>query len=198
MFIGSSGLKKSAANSGQTRSLCQVNPARFLPSKIATSATFRVSKVNSIGQRQISSSSLYCFRSQDGLGKQKANQTSDKVDEGNKPNNEEPRATRFSGLKEEFPCLLRNPLSGPEPEYDKIVSGYNTFKWSKPFHVKYNKGVLPELNIAYETWGELNKEKSNAILLTAGLSASSHAKSHPDNEKPGWWEKFIGPGKTVG
>lgn len=51
--------------------------------------------------------------------------------------------------------------------------------------------------MAYETWGELNAEKSNAILLFTGLSASSHAKSNEMNTATGWWEKFIGPGKTL-
>ena len=100
----------------------------------------------------------------------------------------------FAGLEQQFPCLLKNPSSGPEPEYHKVVSGYKTFVHSQPFYLRYNKCVLPEVKIAYETWGELNADRSNAILLAAGLSASSHAKSHADNEKPGWWEKFIGPG----
>lgn len=100
----------------------------------------------------------------------------------------------FVGLQTDFPCLLKNPSRGPEPEYHKIVSGYKTFRFDAPFYCKYNEGVLPGFEMAYETWGELNEDRSNAILLAAGLSASSHAKSHPDNTKPGWWEKFIGPG----
>lgn len=38
-------------------------------------------------------------------------------------------------------------------------------------------GVIPRLDLAYETWGELNHQRSNAILLFTGLSASSHARS---------------------
>lgn len=53
---------------------------------------------------------------------------------------------------------------------------------------------MPEFDIAFETWGEINADKSNVILLHTGLSASSHAHSTPQNPKPGWWEKFIGPG----
>jgi homoserine O-acetyltransferase len=52
-------------------------------------------------------------------------------------------------------------------------------------------GQLPELSVAYETWGRLNEDKSNAILLFTGLSASSHAKSHGVADKPGWWEGMI-------
>lgn len=57
--------------------------------------------------------------------------------------------------------------------------------------------MLPSFDIAYETWGTLNADKSNAILLHTGLSASSHAKSTEANPKPGWWEKFIGPGAPI-
>lgn len=54
--------------------------------------------------------------------------------------------------------------------------------------------MLPEFTIAYESWGRLNVDRSNAILLHTGLSASSHAHSTPKNPQVGWWEKFIGPG----
>ena len=76
-----------------------------------------------------------------------------------------------------FPRLCSS-MQGPEPDYDKITTGYKTFTSSQPFYLKYNKGVLPELHVAYETWGQLNHDRSNAVLIHAGLSASSHAKSH--------------------
>jgi homoserine O-acetyltransferase len=58
-------------------------------------------------------------------------------------------------------------------------------------------GVLPELKVAYETWGQLNALKNNAVLLQCGMSASSHACSTSENPTPGWWEDFIGPGKPL-
>ncbi len=85
---------------------------------------------------------------------------------------------------------------GPEPEYERVVSGYETFHSSKDFHCEWG-GMLPEVTIAYETWGELNDARDNAILLHTGLSASSHARSQPRNQHPGWWEDFIGPGLSV-
>lgn len=69
-------------------------------------------------------------------------------------------------------------MTGPEPQYSNIVSGFKVFNSGRPFKLKYNNGVLPELVIAYETWGKLNKDRSNAVVIHAGLSASSHAKSH--------------------
>jgi len=53
-------------------------------------------------------------------------------------------------------------------------------------------GVLTEMQLAYETWGELNAEKNNAILLFTGLSPSAHASSSPKNQSPGWWEGMLG------
>ncbi|KAK7505093.1 hypothetical protein BaRGS_00003663 [Batillaria attramentaria] len=103
----------------------------------------------------------------------------------------------FKGLDSSFPCVSRNQLSGPEPEYDNITKGYQLFTSTEPFHLKYRQGVIPQLQIAYETWGTLNEDRSNAVLISAGLSASSHAKSHVENPKPGWWEKFVGPGCAV-
>ncbi len=83
-------------------------------------------------------------------------------------------------------------LGGPEPVYDKVVSGYETFHSPHPFACEWG-GELPEISIAYETWGRLNEARDNAILLHTGLSASSHARSHARNSNPGWWEDFIGP-----
>lgn len=63
--------------------------------------------------------------------------------------------------------------------------------------VRNAAGVLQGFTLAYETWGELNADKTNTILLHTGLSASSHAKSTPEDPTPGWWEEFIGPGKAL-
>ena len=68
-------------------------------------------------------------------------------------------------------------ISGPEPNYNKLnEKTYKLFKMNKPFRM-HHKGILPEFQLAYETWGELNESKDNAILLFSGLSANSHAKS---------------------
>jgi alpha/beta hydrolase fold len=89
--------------------------------------------------------------------------------------------------------------SGPEPPYARpSPSSYQIFASTKPLPlVYYPENPLPSFQIAYETWGSLNASKTNAILLHTGLSASSHAASTEANPAPGWWEKFIGPGKAL-
>ncbi|GMM52516.1 hypothetical protein DASB73_034790 [Starmerella bacillaris] len=83
-----------------------------------------------------------------------------------------------------------------EAVYTPRQFGYEVYRVPHPVQLDFGK-QLKNVEIAYETWGQLNADKSNAILLHTGLSASSHAHSHAKNEKPGWWEKFIGPGKTL-
>jgi homoserine acetyltransferase len=85
---------------------------------------------------------------------------------------------------------------GPEPAYN-LPKSYNIYSHSNSFPLAYSPNPLPSFELAYETWGKLNKDKSNAILLHTGLSASSHAKSNELNPDKGWWEKFIGPGKAL-
>ncbi|KNE64432.1 homoserine O-acetyltransferase [Allomyces macrogynus ATCC 38327] len=89
----------------------------------------------------------------------------------------------------------RDPNEGPEPHYStKQLKGYQLFHHTGRDFYLDNGGVLPQFQLAYETWGTLNAAKTNAILLHTGLSASSHAKSHAENPDLGWWEDYIGPG----
>lgn len=58
-------------------------------------------------------------------------------------------------------------------------------------------GKLGPITLAYETYGELSSEKSNAILILHALSADAHAAGyHEGEENPGWWDAMIGPGKA--
>lgn len=58
-------------------------------------------------------------------------------------------------------------------------------------------GSLSQLTIAYETWGRLNADKSNALFIFTGLSPSAHAASNERDNSLGWWEFMIGPGKAI-
>jgi len=58
---------------------------------------------------------------------------------------------------------------------------------------------LPQFELIYETYGELNADKSNAILICHALSGDHHAAGYHsmDDKKPGWWDAAIGPGKPI-
>ncbi|KAH0839854.1 homoserine acetyltransferase [Lanmaoa asiatica] len=87
--------------------------------------------------------------------------------------------------------------SGPEPPYARPSPlSYNVYHHPHPFQLNYST-PLSSFDIAYESWGTLSPTRDNAILLHTGLSASSHAASTDLNPAPGWWEKFIGPGKAL-
>jgi homoserine O-acetyltransferase len=59
--------------------------------------------------------------------------------------------------------------------------------------------VLPAYDLVYETYGELNAKRSNAVLICHALSGHHHAAGyHSENDsKPGWWDAYIGPGKPI-
>lgn len=73
----------------------------------------------------------------------------------------------------------------------------NTVHFNKPLHLESGR-ILESYKITYETYGTLNKDKSNVIIVCHALAGSYHAAGRYANEaKPGWWDKLIGDGKAV-
>ncbi|MGH8156111.1 MAG: homoserine O-acetyltransferase MetX, partial [Rhodanobacteraceae bacterium] len=70
------------------------------------------------------------------------------------------------------------------------------FTLPSPFAMKRG-GELRGAQLAYETWGELNATRDNAVLILTGLSPSAHAASNAIDGSPGWWEDIVGPGKAI-
>ena len=58
-------------------------------------------------------------------------------------------------------------------------------------------GRIAPVTMAYETWGKLNTEGDNAVLITHALTGSSHSHDaeRPDDTKVAWWNPLIGPGR---
>lgn len=69
---------------------------------------------------------------------------------------------------------------------------------NRPFHLE-GGGVLHDITVAYETWGTLAPDGSNAVLVCHALTGDAHAASQPDHPAAGegWWEQMIGPGRAL-
>jgi homoserine O-acetyltransferase len=79
------------------------------------------------------------------------------------------------------------PLAGSARRFASLPS---------PFRL-HRGGSLEDAVVAYETWGELNAARDNAILLFTGLSPSAHAASSAEDPSEGWWEPIVGPGRAI-
>ncbi|MDM8559961.1 homoserine O-acetyltransferase [Candidatus Parabeggiatoa sp. HSG14] len=73
-----------------------------------------------------------------------------------------------------------------------------THKFTTPLALDCGRS-LPTYELIYETYGTLNKEHSNAVLICHALSGDHHAAGYytMQDKKPGWWDTCIGPGKPV-
>jgi homoserine O-acetyltransferase len=73
-----------------------------------------------------------------------------------------------------------------------------TAYFSEPLPLKSGE-TLPQFHLMYETYGELNADKSNAVLICHALSGNHHVagKHAADDKYPGWWDNFVGPGKPL-
>jgi homoserine O-acetyltransferase len=90
------------------------------------------------------------------------------------------------------PKFLR-PVVAPEVDPGQAI----TFGADRPLLLDAGRELSP-VTIAYMTYGELNAQKSNAVLICHALTLDQFAASqHPVTGKPGWWDTLIGPGKPI-
>ena len=73
-----------------------------------------------------------------------------------------------------------------------------THHFDQPIELSSGRS-LPAFDLVYETYGELNADHSNAVLICHALSGHHHAAGYhsEDDKKPGWWDYYIGPGKPI-
>jgi homoserine O-acetyltransferase len=73
-----------------------------------------------------------------------------------------------------------------------------TAHFNTPLTLK-SGAVLPQFDLVYETYGQLNADKSNAVLICHALSGTHHVagKYQESDKNPGWWDNLVGPGKPL-
>ncbi len=78
----------------------------------------------------------------------------------------------------------------------KPLKYIQTVTFHEPLNLELG-GRLPEVTVAFETYGQLNSQHDNAILICHALSGDSHVAQHDDDDDPGWWDILVGPGKPI-
>ncbi len=87
--------------------------------------------------------------------------------------------------------------TGRSREAENPQSPLVRFGPEKPLRLDAGIDLTP-FQIAYQTYGELNAERSNAVLICHALTGDQHvANVHPVTGKPGWWETMVGPGRPI-
>lgn len=92
--------------------------------------------------------------------------------------------------------LPRRPVRMRDPHSVGVVDRYHV-DFDTTLELR-SGGKLEGFRLAYETYGQLNADKSNAILICHALSGDSHVAGYytdDPEEKPGWWDDAVGPGK---
>ena len=93
--------------------------------------------------------------------------------------------------------FIDKPWEAPD-SVGLVRQQYYTFAENGDDLILESGKTLGPVTLAYETYGELNADKSNAILVLHALSGDAHAAGYndPADKKPGWWDAMIGPGKA--
>lgn len=96
------------------------------------------------------------------------------------------------------PLAQRSPVPASSAWREGDEVGRRQFADLGPFALE-SGGRLPAVRLAYETWGELNEDGSNAVLVLHALTGDSHVTGEAGNghPTPGWWQSMVGPGAPI-
>ncbi len=107
---------------------------------------------------------------------------------------------RYEGARQKLECgMPKSPLN-PQRSNPSSVGPVSpqTAHFSEPLPLTSGQSFAP-YDLVYETYGALNADRSNAVLICHALNASHHVAGYPahDPGQIGWWDNMVGPGKPV-
>ena len=96
---------------------------------------------------------------------------------------------------------MSEPAASRQQSVGNVEKKYYTFAQPPDSLVLESGAQLGPVTIAYETYGTLNEQRDNCILLAHAFSGNSHAagwyETDGEGDKPGWWDFLVGPGKGI-
>lgn len=105
--------------------------------------------------------------------------------------------TAAAGASESAAALHQEPVRRALPnDYGDRPAGALRTASLGPYEFETG-GALPDVTLAYETWGELNEAGDNAILVAHALTGDSHVAATSADPEDGWWEGLLGPGRPI-
>jgi homoserine O-acetyltransferase/O-succinyltransferase len=121
------------------------------------------------------------------------------------------RSTSAASRQVTTRAAATSPSAGSDASGGAVRSGLVSGAWREGDPVGHRQlvqlgdlplergGVLPHVQVAYETWGRLNERADNAVLVEHALTGDSHVVGPADgaHPSPGWWDGLIGPGRPL-
>ena len=93
--------------------------------------------------------------------------------------------------------MSQNPLeSSDSARHARPLRYAQSVTFDEPLDLELG-GRLAGVTVAYETYGQLNATRANAILVCHAISGDSHVARHNEQDDPGWWDIMVGPGEPI-